>query len=486
MEVISLGFDYKKLALFFVYILILGVLLTSKTHAATLSNVSDTISTSRPSASAPLATNQAASATQVTILDNESMFLASDSAILWPDAGETLNTVNVASMSAINTPTSGRRIVYFTNTAANTHHAGDVITTAVTAMHKVRFTLQSAIPTDGKVIITFPGSGNNTASPSATTFAFNGLNSTTGLPSQIVANNITCSGDTDTNVTAPVITCKSTGTVSAGTVVTFLIGCTAQSSGECTTSSPRMINPTKTDADDGDDDSWRVTVKTQDNNGVDLDSGEVKISTIEAVQVQATVEASLTFSITGVADATNINTISASCGSIVTNTGIASTATFVNLGLVSNAQVNRAAQQLSVATNAAAGYAITATSSGRFINPSSGQWIAGANGDTALSANDTPVPSTIAAGTAEFGIHSCGARSSVVSDQWTNGGTISTAKFSNPFNSGVNSYYSTIASYSGGPVNSENTVILYAVTASATTPAGIYSNYFTYVATGTF
>lgn len=486
MEFISLSFDYKKLGLGILLIALLGSVFSSKAHAVTLSSLSDTISTSRPSASAPLATDQAAAATQVTIFDNESMFLASDSAVLWPDTGETLNTVNVASMSAANTPSAGRRIVYFTNTAANTHHQGDVMTTAISAMHKIRFTVQTAIPASGRIIITFPGAANNTASPSATNFAFNGLNSATGLPAQIVTNNVTCSGDSDTNVTSPRIVCEPTGTVSAGTVVTFLIGCTTQSSGECTVASPRMINPTKTAATDGDDDSWRITIRTQDNNLVDLDSGDVKISTVEAVQVQATVEASLTFTIAGVADNTNINTISATCGSVTTNTGIASSATFVNLGLVSNAQVNRAAQQLTVATNASTGYVITATSSGRFINPAPGQWIAGANGDTALSANDTPVPSTIAAGTAEFGIHACGARSTVNSDQWVNGGTIATARFSNPFNTGVNGFYATIASYSGGPVNTESTVILYGVTASSTTPAGIYSNYFTYVATATF
>ncbi|MCL4353589.1 LamG domain-containing protein [Patescibacteria group bacterium] len=68
--------------------------------AASLAGVSDTITTSRPSASAPLYVNQTASSTQATVVDNGSMYLASDSAQINADLGETLATgLNVASMS---------------------------------------------------------------------------------------------------------------------------------------------------------------------------------------------------------------------------------------------------------------------------------------------------------------------------------------------------------------------------------------------------
>lgn len=477
----------KKQFILPLIILLLGLFFTNKANAASLANISDTITTSRPSASAPLASNQAASAGQVTINDNGSIFLASDSAILWPDTGETLNTVNVASMSAANTPSANQRIVYFTNTAANTHHAGDPITTAISAMHKIRFTTIAAIPASGKVVITFPGSGVNTASPSATTFAFNGLNATGGLPSTIVTNNITC--NTNSSVSAPNITCETTGSVAANTTITFLIGCTVQSGGECTTASPRMINPTKTAAA-GTADTWKISVKTQDASAtpIDLDTGSAKIGTVEAVQVQGTVEPTLTFTIAGLANSTNYNSSASQCGSETSNSGVDSTATFVNLGVLSNGYISKAGQTLTVSTNGSAGYAITATSSGRFINPASGFWIPGANSDTALTANDTPVPTSIVAGTPEFGISPCGIRVPTASPNW--GGTGQTvasgALFSNPWNTGTNSYYATIASYTGGAVTSEVTVIRYASTVSGTTPAGIYSNYFTYVATATF
>ena len=475
-----------KILFIIIFFFLTGPFFVQKANAASLINISDTITTSRPSASAPIVGDQAAAAGQVTINDNGSIFLASDSAVLWPDTGETLNTVNVASMSAANTPSANQRIIYFTNTAANTHHAGDPITTAISAMHKIRFTIPTAIPASGRIIITFPGSGNNTASPSATTFAFNGLNATGGLPSTIVTNNITCNASS--SVAAPTITCITTSSVAVNTTITFLIGCTVQSGGECTTASPRMINPTKTAAA-GTADTWKIAVKTQDATPADLDSASAKIGTVEAVQVQATVEPSLTFTIAGVANGTTISTNNSSCTSNtdLTNSGISPTATFVNLGVLANGAINIAAQDLTVSTNASAGYAITATSSGRFINPASGFWIAEANGGNGLTANDTPAPAVFpASGNPAFGIHPCGSR--VSTGTWAASTTSFSAgnKYSNPWNTGVNSYNATIASYTGGPVSSEKTTVEYASTVSGTTPAGTYSNYFTYVATATF
>lgn len=471
--------------------LIFGFFFTSKVNAATLSSISDIISTSRPSASAPLTADQAASATQVTLNDNGSIFLASDSAVFNFDTGQTLNTVNVASMSATNTPSANQRILYLTSAITNTHHAGTAVFNSVTATHTVKFTTSSNIPSSGHIIITFPGSGNTSASPSATTFAFNGLTSANASTYIQTTNATTC---TWTATAAPSIDCQTSSSITGGTTITFLIGCTTGTTA-CTVFSPRLINPTKTAAA-GTADTWKVSVSTTDttaNGGTVLDSGSAKIGTVEAVQVQGTVEPTLTFTISGRTDGLNLTAISASCGSITTNAGIDSTATFVNLGILSNGRLNKAAQQLQVSTNGSSGYAITATSSGRFINPASGVWISDANGGNGLTANDTPVPAIIDLTTPlpAFGIHACGARSNVNSDQWVIAGLAadtsnSTAKFSNPWNTGTSGFYATIASYTGGPVTQEKTAVLYGATVLGTTPAGIYSNYYTYVATATF
>lgn len=82
--------------------------------------------------------------------------------------------------------------------------------------------------------------------------------------------------------------------------------------------------------------------------------------------------------------------------------------------------------------------------------------------------------------------HHCGARSNIGADIWVNNGTISTAAFSNPWNTGTNAYYATLASYSAGPVSNDKTNVAYGATISGTTPAGVYLTTMTYVATATF
>lgn len=477
-------------------IILLSLFFTTNVDAASLTSISDIISTSRPSASAPLAVNQAAADTFAKVFDNGSTYLASDSAVIYPSVGETINAgLNVASMSA---QISGNRFVYITNSGGitNAHHQGDAFIVNVTATHTVKFTTITAIPASGHIIIGFPGTGSNIASPSATTFAFNDISS-----SQITTDGVIC---TSWSITAPTLDCLVNASgVAASTTVTIILGCTTGTT-SCTAFSPRLINPTKTAANicnNGEttctSDPWKVTVSTTDtagNGGTVFDTGSTKIATIEAVQVQATVEPTLTFTITGLVDTTNTNTVGACAASIVSNTGIDPTATFVNLGVLANGTLNKSIQRLRVSTNGSTGYSITATSSGRFINPASGVWIPDANGGNGLTANDTPVPAIIDITTpaASFGIHPCGARSSVNSDQWVNAGTApssgsnGTAKFSNPWNTGTSGFYNTIASYTAGPVTNDDTAIVYGATITGITPAGVYSNYYTYVATATF
>lgn len=478
----------KKQFILPLIILLMGLFSATSVNAATLASVSDTISTSRPSASAPLASPQSASATQATLNDNGSLFLASDSAVFNFDTGQTLNTVNVASLSAANTPAANQRILYLTSAITNAHHQGTAVFTSVTATHTIKFTTSGNIPASGHILISFPGSGNNTASPSASTFAFNNI--ATG---QITVNNVACTW----TITAPTLDCLVTSQITGGTTITIILGCTTGTTA-CTAFSPRLINPTKTAAA-GSADTWKVSISTTDttaNGGTTLDSGSAKIATVEAVQVQGTVEPTLTFTISGTTDGSDVTSAASGCGaSITSNAGIDTTATFVNLGILSNARLNKAIQRLRVSTNGSTGYSITATSSGRFINPASGFFFADANGNSNLTANDTPVPAVIpvaAATVATFGIHACGSRVTAVnSNQWVNAGTApdvtdGTARFSNPWNTGTSGFYNTIASYTAGPVTNDDTAITYASTILGSTPAGIYGNYYTYVATATF
>jgi hypothetical protein len=296
-----------------------------------LTGISDTITTSRPSASAPIVNNpQAANATSITIYDNGSTFLASDSALVRPDplTSETIgNSVLIASMSASGYPSAGQRNVYFggacpgTGCLSTVHHAGDPIIVPVTARHTITFKTTHQILTaggNGYITITFPGAANNTASPSATGFAFNGL-----LPGSVTWTGLGTSTCT-TGVSSPSITCNVlTNNLVAGSTITVTI--------------PNLINPTKI-FPAGSADNWVVNISTQDNTG-QLDSGQAAIATDESVQVQGTVQPYITFTIAGIANGND------ACGD-TTNPGVGrgASASFVDLGNLNQAQVNVSGQ----------------------------------------------------------------------------------------------------------------------------------------------
>lgn len=486
-----MGIIVRRIVYVTIFFLLTGVFFVQKANAASLVNVSDILSTSRPSAAAPLSAvgGVAASAGQAQIFDNGSFFLASDSAVILKDAANETSDVSlkVASMSATGVPSSTNRIVYFTNTTGSAHHQGVALVTPVTATHQIKFTTISSIPSGGTIVITFPGAGSNTASPSATGFAFNGELAT---PTDVICfPTSACAGGKASNQLNS-FTLTTNAIQAGGTTIYINIGCATAASGPCTAFASRLINPTKSAAA-GTADAWKVNIQTTDtpaNLNAVLDSAILRAATVESVQVQATVEPTITFTIAGLANSANYQTSAAACGSETSNSGIDSTATFVNLGLLNNSLPNKAGQTLTVSTNGSSGYAITATSSGRFINPASGFWLPDGNGGNGLTANDTPVPLVIPAnGTAFFGISPCGA--DVPSGTWSSSGTTmvaASAKVSNPWNTGTNGFYNTIASYTAGPISGAVTVVRYGAEVSGTTPAGIYSTVLTYVATATF
>jgi hypothetical protein len=386
-------------ALFFIFAFTL--LFSKNTFAADLVNVRDTITTSRPSASSPLSANASSGDSDAVIFNNGSFFLASDSAKIIN--GSTGAVVDAATIVA--SQSSSMTTVYFGETIGSNASAGvDVLTVPITALHTLQFTTVTEIPAGGDIRITFPGSANNTASPSATTFAFNGLDATGGVGSNIVTNNITCNASSA--VTAPQIMCETTSLVAAGTTITFLIGCSAQSGGACTTQVPRLINPTKT-ASAGIADIWKVSILTRDGGDVTLDSSTISIGTIDSVTVRASIDPTLSFTITGITNglAANTGNTTGCLQTETANAGVDSTSTEVNLGLLANSPSgtdvkvgNIAAQRINISTNGSNGYTLTATSSGQLINPTTGFFLASATTPTAFPAS----------GADWFGIHACG------------------------------------------------------------------------------
>ena len=467
--------------------LIFFILLLPKEANATISSAKDVLSTSRPSAGTPLNSDHVAASLNAAIVDNGSLFLASDSAILRNDTGETLNNVSIASMSAA---TSGVRTIFFTAVSPATttkHHKGSAVIVPITATHTISFTTGTGIVAGGHVVITFPALGGTdtiASSPSAQTFMFNGI--ATG---QISWSGVACDS---VSTTAPTIDCIVDGSgVAAGTPITVTVG---------TVGNQRLINPTTSTncldtapAGTCNADAWKISLRTQDASAADIESTTIKAATIQSVLVQALVEPTITFTIAGLTTANNYDTIAggSACGSETSNAGIDSTSTSVNLGLLTSGGISHAGQKLTVSTNASSGYSITATSSGRFIDKSTGQFLPDANVGNGLTANDTPAAGAITAATAAFGISPCGDDVSFAGtpDWGTSGGTVASgASFSNPWNPtpATAAYYATVANYTAGVASSRVTVVRYGATINTTTPAGLYSTVLTYVATATF
>ncbi len=475
----------KKCSLIVLVVLaccLFALLNSPKTYAATLTSLSDTITTSRPSAASPLSADAGSGVTSVSIFNNGSRFLASDSAKIM----RTSSGANVVTSVTVATQSSALTTVYFTTTTGTAAQNGtDVLIANQTAMHKVSFINPQPIPSGGKIVITFPGTASNTASPSANSFAFNGKGGTTTDDTGVVkVNGVTCSALTGDTTGNPKFTCTTSGTVSTGTTVTFLIGCSSASGASCTTQSPFLINPTKTAAN-GTADTWNVLVQTQDGSSNLLDQGTTKIATVETVLVRAQVDATFTFTIAGIASGSNVYLGNATgCTTTDTiNTGFASLPDVVDLASlpVNSATINTSAQLMTIQTNASNGYSITATSSGQLSNKASGYAIASSTAGSAF-------PST-GANSAWFGIRACGtdANTGLFGASSLNATRGSGAIYAWP----TQTTSITLASKATGPINPTSTTnglitVEYAAAAGVETPSGNYDTTVTYVATPTF
>ncbi len=441
---------------------------------ATISNLKDTISTSRPSVTGTLNVGISSGNTQAIINAAGARFIASDSARL---VGGTMEMATIASMSAVS---GGTAALYFIQGITQTHGVGSTVMTSIPAQHVVSFQSNN-VPSGGNIQIILPaGNTANPTYPSASGFSFNGLASG-NLSASFSPAGPTCGTWTITPASG-LVQCNIGTGITGATSVTINIGLTQ--------TNPVLVNPTKTAAA-GSQDSWTVKVKTNDNSG-EIDSKKAQIATIDAVDVYATVDAFINFTIAGIANGVPINvgnSAASGCGiTDQTNSGTASTTTEVNLGTLGSGQLNLSAQLLTVSTNASSGYTLTATASGHLIDSSIGYWLADSQGTP--TGSDTPVPALMSAGTPAFGVHACG--QDVDTTDWgaVNCSTGSTCKYANP----SAAYYYTLATDSTGPIGSGSadsagdglTSVVYGATINAAVPAGTYHNALTFIATATF
>lgn len=101
----------------------------------------------------------------------------------------------------------------------------------------------------------------------------------------------------------------------------------------------------------------KITITTRDTDGTEIETSDVIVYPMAAVEVSATVDASLTFAISGTTGTIN--------GTSTTVTATPTTIPFSNLTVGTPAI---GAQQLSVTTNAASGYSVTVQQDGELTS----------------------------------------------------------------------------------------------------------------------
>ena len=355
------------------------------------------------------------------------------------------------------------------------------------AMHTISFTTTQTIPTNGRILISFPAlinnDVNNSASASASTFQLNGL---TGLQIKITEGNADLTATTTISTTnstgagsSPSISITNNGSsIAANTVITVYLGCTQTNGVTCTNTQATVINPGKTNAS-GISDIWKISVITYDNTSNRLESAIIQIATDDTVNIKATILPFMSFIIAGLPDGTTINS-PGYCGPLheplTTNAGIAANATSVGLGILISQQPHYAAQTLTLFSNGLSGYAIVATGSGNMKGVSSGYIIPNTQGAPTSANIPAPLPLNIV--NESFGIHACDTRGKVNTSFW---GT-SPIKFANP-----SQFYYTLALSNYTPsVNGDTIVIVYGMNVIDKTPGGFYETTLTYIATPLF
>lgn len=462
----------------------------SKLDSANLINASVTLTNSRLSYRAGVATG-AANSSNVTIdssgnPDNNTNHLFPNDIVCFAGANldgcyeqKTYTVANIINSTNFNfSPPLG----------GNPLGANDLVISTQSAIHTVAFTTINTIPANGDILITIPavnvngqtndGFPDTANSISANGFDLNGLTtsdisiSTTGCPNNWTIASVTA-GDASNDHTIRID--RTTNSCASGSTITVTIG----------NNTKKIINPAPilSGHTQGVADTYTINIKTRDGSDNTLDEANVKVAIVEGVLVSATVEETLSLTIAGV------NTNTTACGQ---TTDVTTTATSVPWGIIANfGQFREAAQSVTVSTNASSGYNVTIEQNDQM----------GKDGITCTGSNAGEAQQCIQDTTCNT---SC---TETTSDEWT-----STSKYG--FGFSLQNVTGTDASFlynelsrtfstrqladqeagetkqnimsSTTPVASSQIYVCYRLNISATQPAGYYFNIVRYTASAKF
>lgn len=343
---------------------------------------------------------------------------------------------------------------------------------SVAANHTISFVTQSAISASSTIVVTFDGAFQSTSTPAfANTDAndYDIASSSVDLIIRVVGACTGGSGAAEFEITsissANVFTfthCNGTDDLASGATVEIEIGTNATNGG---TGDSQLVNP-------GVAQSYIVTIDAPSGT----DSADLRVAIIDDVTVTASVDTSLTFTISGVASGQT--TANDEGGT----TDVTTTSTTIPWGTLSITASSTARQDLTVATNATNGFTVTLqfdqalTSSGGadidFFKDASGE--------------ATPVAWTSPAASLTTGENTYGHMGFTSADD-LNASEFGTALYAGNATSSARAIFSHTGPADGATANIGKTEIGFKIEIDALQEAGTdYIAQLTYVATPTF
>lgn len=484
----SQSFSNKRIAaVFLVPALFLGVSLLTNVKSASLTSVSVTLSNPRLSFHGTLDANNIAGTSQVTI-DTSSVQPSLSTAQLQNGDSVAIGNDDTMGVYTVSTTAAPGSFTVGSILAAGNADVDDHVISTQSASLTVRFNTATAI-NNGRFRILIPALSNDADSadgiPDSGLYDFGSSAPTVTCPADIgddydfVTGTATPSAITIAGNDYHSYECAYSGTGGVGTQFD------GTSQGAIIISS--IINPAPAPGHvTGTADTQNIVVQHLDALFNTVDYTSVAVGVIEAVKISAYVPPTISFTIAG------INSGTSTCG---ITTDVTTSAAAVPFGEVSISSFNDAAQALSVTTNAANGYAVTAIENDQ------------------LGLNGNPCPGDNTGGTCiRDSIGDNSVMSHIDYDTWDNTATKGFAfSIDNidaaavPFTYGLGVGNCTGASYcarqfadaedsqapqtvfsSSTVADSETINVCYRVLPNVTTAAGEYENFVTYTATATF
>jgi hypothetical protein len=478
--------DKRALSVLLVPIIFVGFSFLNSAKSASLTSVSVTLSNPRLSFHGALDASNVVGTSQVTIDTGSGKPSLSTAQLQNGDTvaignSDSLGVYTISTTSPASEFTLGSVLL-----AGDADDDDDAISTQ-SATLTVRFTTATAI-NNGRFRILVPALASDLNSadgiPDRDLYDFTNGTPTVTCPTDIsgydfVAGTATASAITISSVDYHSFECAYSGTGGVGSPFD------GTTNDYVTIAS--LINPApESGHTTGTADTQNIVVQHLDSSFNVDDSTAVAVGVIEAVKVSASVPASISFSIAGVASSTS------TCG---ITTDVTTTAAAVPFGEVSISAFNEAAQTLTVTTNAVNGYSVTAIENDQL----------GINGDTCAGDNtgtscirDSAGDDTLMSHTAfdnwdsttnkgfAYSIHNSDANTVPFEYNTTTGNCTGGTYCAKQFADSEDSQAAQSIFSSTTVADSQNINVCYRLIPDVITAAGDYENYLTYTATATF